>query len=114
MDEYEASTSCSSGGSDDPTDETSGNQLGRVELEPSQGLDGDDIAPNDRTNTPPFLSVSGFSLPLAILDASSPVSQFSIPGSPQGISALERHTLRLHLTTAIINEALELLEDDDE
>jgi len=114
MDEYEASTSCSIGGRDDPTDQTSGNQFGRDELEPSQERDGVDIAPDENPNMPPFLSVMRDSLPLAILDTSSPVSQFSIPGSPQGISPQDRHSLCLQLTAAIVNEALALLEDDDE
>jgi hypothetical protein len=69
------------------------------------------ITPDENTSSSLLLLVIGDSSPLDILDEASETAQFSRPAAPQDTSAPDRYSSLLHLTIAIIDEALELLED---
>ena len=69
------------------------------------------ITPEENTSSSLLLLVIGDSSPLDILDEASEAAQFLRPAAPQDMSAPDRYSSLLHLTIAIVDEALELLED---
>jgi hypothetical protein len=108
MDEYQASTSCSSGRSENSTDLTNTNQRGQFGSDPTILQQGVDIHLYENSSTPPLLPVVWDSSLVALLSAWQP-SQ----ASPIDTLVADRHQHFRDLTLAMVEEALAILEDLD-
>ena len=108
MNEYQASTSCSSGQNNNSTDQTYTNPSGQFDSDPTI-LEGVDIHLYQNSSTPPLLSVVWDSSLLAMLSA-----QQSRQASPIGTVVADRQQHFLDFTLAMVEEALAILEDLDD
>jgi hypothetical protein len=108
MNEYQASTSCSSGRNENSTNQTYTNPSGQFGSDPTI-LEGGDIHMYENSSTPPLLSVVWDSSLLAMLSA-----QQSSQASSIGNVVADRQQHFLDFTLAMVEEALAIFEDLDD